>query len=319
MNTKRKCSLIIGVVFAFASTGTGQQPKSFLSVQDILSGWQANYGALKSMKVSYFEKIVSAEPPVSDPNIVKTLVKWIHVERVEEGKKFRARSSAAKEGFADIESVEETSFDGVYQRVYLPARKLGTIYVGVTKEGIGTFNLLKRYLLSEPYIERPSVESEDSVFSKTVRRGLSDPNFTISVRPVLEQVAGQVCHVLEVEYVRRDKNKEKATIIWVAHEKGMLPMKYQEFDSKGAITHEITVEQIDFAKTKDGGLWFPKKAFRVINLPTHIGVLKHEFDLLEFVPYIKVNTNTFRLDFPNGTHVFDTELGLNYIMGVKGY
>jgi hypothetical protein len=312
MNTKRKCSLIVAATFAFATTGAGQPEKSFLSVQDILSAWQGNYGALKSMKVSYFEKIVSATPSPADPNIVRTFLKWNYVERVEQGSKFRVRYSATEEGFADIEGVGEMSFDGIHQRLYYPAQKEGSIYAGVAKEHT---NILKRYLLSEPYLERPRVESKDSIFSKTVSRGLTNPNLTISVRPVLEEISGQMCHVLEL--VKKGEKQIKADIIWVAHEKGMLPIKRQEFDSKGAITLEMEVEQIAFTKTKDGGLWYPKKAFRVINLPEYIGVVKYEFEVFNFVPNIMVDPNTFQLDFPNGTHVFDTESAVDYIAGVE--
>ena len=312
MNTKRKCSLIVAAAFAFATTGAGQPPKSFLSVQDILSGWQSNYGALKSMKVSYFEKIVSATPSPADPNIVRTFLKWNYRVEVEQGSKFRMRYSAVEEGFANIKGVGETSFDGIHQRLYYPAEKEASIYAGVAKKHT---NLLKRYLLSEPYIERPGVESKDSVFSKAVSRGLTDPNLTISVRPALEEISGQMCHVLEI--VKKGEKQNKMDIIWVAHEKGMLPIKRQQFNSKGAITLEMEVEQIAFAEAKDDGLWYPKKAFRVINLPEYIGVVKYEFEVFNFVPNIEVDPNTFQLDFPNGTHVFDTELAVDYIVGVE--
>ena len=317
-NTKRKCSLIAAAVFVLASTGAGQEAKSFLSVQDILSGWQNNYGELKSMKVSYSEEIVSAEPSQRDPNITNNLVKWTYLEKVEEGKKFRVKSSAARvkpsvseQSFADINSIEEMTFDGIHQRRYFPAQKTGQIYAGLTYRDAGTDNRLKHYLLADPYT--PLVEGEDSVFSKTIKKGLTDPNLTISVRPVLEQISGQMCHVVKI--FRKDEITA-ADFIWVAHERGMLPMKFQE-SGLGRIVHEITVEQVDFAKTENGGLWFPKKAFEVWNLPESLGVIKYELNVLEFVPNIKVNPNTFQLDFPNGTQVGDTELGLSYTVGVK--
>jgi hypothetical protein len=314
INTKRKCSLIIATVFVLASTGAGQETKSFLSVQDILSGWQSNYGELKSMKVSYSEEIVSAEPSQRDPNITHRLAKWHYVERVEEGRKFRARTSITEKGFADINSIEESSFDGVHQRVYRPGLKQGLILVKGDKKGIPS-NLLKSYLLLEPFsTSLPSKDNEEPEFSRMISNGLTDPNLTISVRPVLEQISGQMCHVLEI--VRKDKTEEKAAIIWVAHEKGMLPMKVQEFGG-GTMPRERTVEQVDFAKTENGGLWFPKKASQVLNLPQSLGIIKYEFNVLEFVPDIKTDPNTFQLDFPNGTQVGDTELGLNYTVGVK--
>ncbi len=319
MNTKRKCSLIAAAAFTLATSGAGQTAKSFLSVQDILSEWQSNYGSLKSMKVSYCEKVVSAEPSPADPNFVRTSLMWNYLEKIEQEGRFRSRYSTAEEGFAKSDGIREMVFDGAYQKIYIPAEKEGRIYAGLSNRNIGTGNVLKRYLLSEPYIERPFVESEESIFSKAVKRGLTDPNFTIYVRPTLEEVAGEMCHVLELDFIRSDKEKCKTEIIWVAHEKGMFPLRHQQFDPKGAITHEMTVEQTDFAETKEGGLWFPKKASRTINLPEYFGVVKYEFNVFEFVPGIEVDPNTFQLDFPNGTRVFDAELGLNYIVGVKGY
>jgi len=70
----------VAVLLAFASVVAGQEAKSFLSVQEILSGWQNNYGSLKSMKVSYCQHVVSAEAPQKDPNITKQLVNWNYVE-----------------------------------------------------------------------------------------------------------------------------------------------------------------------------------------------------------------------------------------------
>ena len=298
------------------------QAKSFLSVQDILSGWQSNYGALKSMKVSYSEEVISAEPPINDPNMVNRMVKWVYVEKTEEGKKFRAKSAVAQakpltveKSLDDINSVEEMTFDGIHQRRYSSARKIGQIYAGPFLSNASTTNRLKNYMMLNRYNEQPGAENEEPVFSRIIKKGLSDPNLTLFIRPDLEQISGQSCHVIEL--FRKDTPKDKAAnIIWVAHEKGMLPMKFQEIFF-GAILHEITIEQIDFAKTENGGLWYPKKAYEFWNRPQSLGVTKQEFNVLEFVPDIKTDPNTFYLTFSNGTQVTDTEVGINYTVGVK--
>jgi hypothetical protein len=324
MNRKIKYGLVLALTFVLVAVSTAQEVKSFLSVQDILAGWQKNYGSLKSMKVSYSEEIISAEPSQKDPNITNRLVKWTYVERTEEGKKFRAKSSVArvrppvaKDSFADINSVEEVTFDGIHQNRYLPAQNTGQVFAGLTQKNVGTGNLLKKYLLSEPYLTSASVKvDEEPEFSKIISKALSDPNLTVSVRPVLEEIAGQMCHVLDIEFIKKDNTKGKMAVIWVAHEKGMLPMKIQEFGG-GTMSRERAVEQIDSVKTKDGVLWFPKKAYEVLNLPASLGVIKQEFNVLEFVPDIQVDPNTFQLNFPNGTQVADVELGLEYKVGVK--
>jgi hypothetical protein len=312
MITKAKYSLIMYALFAFVNTGVGQEIKSFLSVQDILSIWQSNYSSMKSMKVSYVDNVVAAEPSKRDPNFANRLIKWVHVERIEEGKKFRMRSSKTKEGFADINKIEESTYDGVNQKRYFPVKKMGQVFGSISDKG--EINRMRQILLSDPYIERSGVESDESVFSKTVKKGLYDSNYVISVRPNLEEVSGQMCHVLEL--VTNDEIKDKAAIIWVAHEKGMLPMKFQ-YLSRGIVSKEILVVEIDFAKSENGGLWFPKKAFEISNNPESIGFIKQEFNVLEFVPNIKTDPNTFKLDFPSGTYVGDAELGINYTVGVK--
>lgn len=324
MNTKRYCGMIITMIFIFECPALGQEAKSFLSLQDILSTWQNNYGELKSMKVSYTEELISAEPPPNDPNATKRMAKWVYVERIEEGKKFRGKSSTSmvkpakvEDSFSDINNVDEMTFDGIQQRRYFASQKAGQIFVNPMLQNAATVNRLKRYLMSEPYLEWTGSEireTKESIFSRSIKTALSDPNQIISVRPDLEEVAGQICHV--VESYRKDTPKEKvATIIWVAYEKGMLPIKYQRIGSEG-IVHEITVEQIDYAGTGNGGLWFPKKAYEMDKSPS-LGIIKTELNVLEFVPNIKVEPNTFKLDFPNGTQVYDSELGIGYTVGVK--
>jgi hypothetical protein len=312
MNIKIKYALTATIIFILAGLSRGQETKSFLSIQDILSVWQNNYGKLNSMKVSYSEHLVSYQPP-SDSNI--RLTEWTFEQRTEEGKKFYLRSSHSENGFGDINSIEEVTFDGIHQRDYLPARKIGQIHQGLFKQNPRTNNRFKRYLLSDADPAQRGIESQETEFVGTINSGLTDPNLMISIRPNLEEIAGQMCHVIEV--FRKDTPKDKAAhIIWVAHEKGMLPMMNQQLGPMGII-HEITVEQIEFAKTQSGGLWYPKKGYEYVNASKSVGIMKYEFNVYEFVPGIKTDVNNFRLDFPNGTHIFDNELGIDYTVGVK--
>jgi hypothetical protein len=309
MKTKRKFSLIITMMFIFTFSSSGQETKSFLSIQDILSTWQS--------KVAYSEKIINAEPSKSDPNITQSLVKFVYVETIEEGRKFISRLTPSEKGFADINSVEEIMFDGIHQKRYIHEINQGQIFAGLIHKSAGTNNRIKRYFLSEPYIDNPGIESGEPVFARTIKDALTDPNLTISVRPELEEISGQMCHVLDIEYFKNDKTKVKASTIWVAHEKGMLPMKLQIFGPEGGIYHERTVDKIDFAGIENRGLWYPKKAYELFNEPQSIGVITYEFNVFEFVPNIKTYPNTFRLDFPNGTQVNNAELGISYTVGVK--
>jgi hypothetical protein len=306
-------------VLVFAGAAVGEPQKSFLSVQDILSGWQSNYGSLKSMKVSYSQNNITIEPSQRDPNFNKNMIKRSYVEITEADGKFRSRKSSAENGFDDINSIEETSFDGIHERIFSAARKSGSIYAGLYIRTSGTLNILKRYFLLDPEIDQMGrIKNSEPEFSRKINRALTDPNWFISVRPYQEEMVGQMCHVIDIGYFKKDKTKGRAGVIWVAHEKGMLPMKVQEFDGDtDIISRERAIEQIDFAKTENGGLWYPKKAYELMNLPQSMGVIKIELIVTEFVPNIKVDPNVFNLDFPNGTQVIDTELGINYTVGVK--
>jgi hypothetical protein len=144
---------------------------------------------------------------------------------------------------------------------------------------------------------------------REIFRWASIKKFAVTVRPELETVAGKLCHVVEV-------TNPKGIIahrIWVTHECGMLPLKYQHCVNPG-LFDEIEVEQV--AETAGGGIWYPVKAYRTQNLKS-AGKVKYELTVHAFVPNVKVDDNTFRFDFPNGTSVVDKVLGIEYNVGVK--
>jgi hypothetical protein len=319
MNTKLKYNLIVLSFLTFGGIAAGEMSKSFLSVQDILSGWKNNYGELKSMKVSWSKNLISIEPPQRDPNYHKNMPKHSCIEITEEDGKFRSRSSISENCFNDINSIEETSFDGIHQKIYSSARKKGNIYAGLVISNPGSVNLLNRFFLLDPEIDYAGrIINTEPEFSRTIKEALSDPNLVVSVRPYLEEMAGQICHVIDIDFIKKDKTKEKGKVIWMAHEKGMLPVKIQQFNSyTNKMFRERAIEQIDFAKTENGGLWYPRKAYELMNLPNTMGALKVELNVTEFVPNIKVDPNVFTLDFPNGTQVSDAEMGISYTVGVK--
>jgi archaellum component FlaF (FlaF/FlaG flagellin family) len=312
LNRNRIC-LIITAIFVCAGIAESQETKSFLSVQEIFSGWQKNYGDLESMKVSYSSKIVSAEPSQKDPNFVKTLVPWDRKEILEEGGKFSQKTITPKRktqlGTEDINTILDISFDGTHQAVYFPDEKSAHIIPGLKSKMV---NSVKAFFLTD-YLETKDKETNTKKFSKIMNLGLYDPNFTISVRPFLENISGQMCHV--VELITKREQKDYVFTDWLAHERGMLPMKSQ-FRS-GSFSEGTLIEEIDFAKTENGGLWFPKKAYITLNTP-RAGNIKQEFNVSEFIPNIKTTPDDFKGKFPNGTRVHDEELGLEYTVGVKG-
>jgi hypothetical protein len=128
-----------------------------------------------------------------------------------------------------------------------------------------------------------------------------------SVRPNLELVGGQWCHVVEIEGLET---------IWVAHDKGMLPMKYCRYRYKGGeLIIERQVEEVGEVKTDTGSIWYPRRA-NSIGLGS---TAKYKCRLIvkEFEPNIQVDGDSFTFDFPSGTTVVDHVLGAEYVVGVR--
>jgi hypothetical protein len=287
-----------------------------LDVNAIIETWQNNYGNVKSMQVSYTERVLETKPPASDPNILDNLVMWQHLEKVEEGERYHARYcySMEKDG-SKPENLTERAFNGSITREYSSKEKYGTIQSGLTGRNVEVMNHLKEYMLldiymylkmgtSGPYWEK--AEPNALPRFREIFRWASIKKFTVTVRPELETVAGKLCHVIEVA----NKDGIIADKIWVAHECGMLPLKYER-NVNGRI-NGIEVEQV----AESNGIWYPVKAYRIQDTE-RTGRVKYELIVHKFVPNVKVDDETFRFDFPNGTMVDDQVLGIDYVVGAE--
>jgi len=129
---------------------------------------------------------------------------------------------------------------------------------------------------------------------------------TVTVRPKLESVAGQLCHVIEVLLPGKDHKgiaRQIKQVFWMAHNKGMCLMKYQWYwDDR--LNNEIEVKQIAMTDMDGTGIWYPVKAHKTI-FYDEFGLSKYELTVTDFVPNVEVNENTFRFDFPPDTDVYD--------------
>jgi hypothetical protein len=316
---KIKSPAVFAVVFitVFALTvcaiaGEVNEPKkAFLDVNTILETWQSNYGNIKGMQVSYTEQVLEKEPSASEPNILNNLVVLYHEDRVEEeGNRYHIRCSEADDGFAKQDNITEEVFDGSTSRKYEGRRKTGTI-----KSGPSIWRgpaILKTYMLLDFDIAitmgpfGPRIEKQDPNalprFEEIFRRA-SIRGYTVTVRPELETVAGKLCHVIEI--AKGDMLIDK---LWVAHECGMLPLKYEQHNFKNI--NGIEIEQV----AGSNGILYPIKAYRSSDTEC-FGKIKYELIVYSFVPNVKVDDNTFRLDFPNGTMVTDKVKGTYYVVG----
>jgi hypothetical protein len=289
--------------------GTSEPPKSFLGVEAILEGWESNYGSIRSMEVSYTYQLLDFKPPATNPDF-SGLVRYQHLERVEEGKRYHTRYSTAKNGFIKSENLMENSFDGEITREYSAMDKAGMICSGLIGRDVETMNVLKQFMLLDTARSRK--------YAEEYPEGI--PRFSLFLRspkakvlPLLEPVAGQLCHLVEIiDKTERTNNVFK---IWVAHERGMLPLKYQHY-LNNVLTIEHEVEEIGYTETDGQGIWYPKEVYQIQNRKT-FGTMKFQLTTHKFVPNIKTHDNTFRFDFPNGTRIWDKVADIQYTVGIE--
>lgn len=322
-------SVIISCLL-FAQSAAGQtdidKQEAFLDAQTLVDGWEASYCHIDSLKVSCTRKLVDERG--QNPIINLQQCQFMHHERIQNGDKFLSRFTRTEQGF-DNGSYMIDSFDGSISREYISGDSSGVICRGLLNRATDRMNLLAEFLqinLSE--FAKPVSEKDPSwevklrqqypqgipVFLKRYNAALALGDLRVRVRPYLEYVAGEACHVLELYLIGRNE------AFWFAHEKGMLTMKTMyvttlDIAPRKEVKREV--KEIACAKTETGILWYP----RVIMEESTIGQ-DYSFTLKmtvnEFVPYFKASPETFSYEFPRGTRVWDKIRNLKYMVGFYG-
>jgi hypothetical protein len=295
---------LLGVLLLKSGVCNGAT-KAFLDASAILDAWEANYSTIQTMKVNYSEKIVEVTGPYTD-----SLVRNEHMERIQNGKLHYVRYSMADDGFAEKDSIIERSFDGTVSKGYMPMDKMGRITSGLTGNVLDGLNHMEIYML----MNRVPLDSYKGdfpegtpMFSALLRGGIKGG--WAKVRSELEPVAGELCHVVETR-TSKDSNINR---IWVAHAKGMLPLRY-EVVRDGEVVSKMEVLEVAKTMTDTGESYYPSKAYREINRPRG-GKAKFELEAREFIPHVRVSSDTFNVDFPEGTRIRDEVAGISYVKG----
>ena len=292
--------------------------KSFLNAEEILAAWESSYGSIRTMKFSYVYRLVEFQPsqmtednpeePLPNPTKIK------HVERIEEGKRYHLRYSLAEDGFNNPEWLVEYAFDGKITQSYMGSTKSGVISLGQmggseeTDEGLKRFMFLTNHktpdVLKDEY---PNGIPELALWFK-----LGKLRGRVVVRPHLEYVADQTCHVVEIidDSKVGGEPRELKLVYWIAHDKGMCPMKFQTLEN-GELENEIEIEKIAVTEMDNNRIWYPQKAHSAVYIE-EIGMIRNELTVTDFVPNIEVNEDTFRLDFIEGTRVTDIKSMISY-------
>ena len=298
----------------------GGKQEAFLDAQMLIDGWEASYCHIDSYKVRY-AKIMLDE---KGQNPSYKIARSIHQERIQDGRKFLVRTGDSPQAFDGTGDYAIRSFDGSIGKGYLsdlsgrnPGR--GTIYRGLSGKSSEIMNLLGYFLESVPDLANKPTSREGPRWKVLKQQyPLGIPIFLrwynsaleaegVKVRPYLESVAGESCHVLELDF------KSHSRTYWFAHEKGMLPMKKRLVLGGGKVATK-EVKEIVSVTTDTGILWYPRVIMEEqIKGPNYSYTMKVTVD--EFVPYFKAPAETFSYVFPNGTRVWDKIKDLRYRIG----
>jgi len=299
--------------------------EAFLDAQTLVDGWDANYGHIDSFKVRC--STIPLEEKGQNPN-PRTRPRFFLYERIQDGGKFLSRRTRSPQGFDDTDDYPVAVFDGTIGKEYVSSpssrdRPYGWIYRDSHSRDSGRMNLLGDFLGSLPELYS-SEKGQSWKVKPTQQYPLGIPTFItwynhaleingILVRPYMESVAGESCHVLELDF------ESHRSTYWFAHEKGMLLMK------KKWVTHESRwtalvrtvrtkeAKEIASATTEKGVLWYPRVITDELIRPDHSYTTK--VTIHEFVPYFKAPAETFDYEFPNGTRVYDKIKDLRYTVG----
>ena len=322
MNKKHLCKSIVLLWLTNLSTiafGGSEPPASHLSASELLELYSSMYSSIHNMSVSYTDVVEEVIPdPNAPPDAMKYLIRYQKVDRIEEGDKYYIRYSFSMDpnGFGKgYERLNGASFDGSVTMEYNSRTKSETIYPGRTGKSYEHTNILPDYMLMNNIIiaDRERVRKDLPDRKVPMIDFLSDPQG--KVRPHLEQISGQWCHVVDTIYPSiPDLPKIGRATIWFAADKGGLPMKLEEFDGYGKYERSILVKKIAAAEDKTNVVWYPQEAI-MTTYSLGEGTIKHKFVCHELWVNIETNEDTWKVSFPEGTGVVDYISGISYNAG----
>ena len=308
-----------GVITAIGACllGASSEPqRSFLNAEAISAAWESTYASIRTMRVSYGTLLEEYRPPTSNPE-EPSPIKCTHVKRVEDGIRYHIRFSTADQGFDAPESLTERAFDGTVSRDFLAGKKSGSVFLGLKRTSLERENRLKTFMLLETQPTRIYLKDKypNGVPELLLTLTMGIAKKGVTVRPHLESVAGELCHVVEVVLSGSDHKRiprQFRELFWMAHDKGMCLMKYQSYED-ASLRMEIEVKQLAAAKMDGTTIWYPQKAHMVL-LNEDFGLEKIGLNVTEFVPNVEVDEHTFRFSFPTGTHVYDEISGISFVV-----
>ena len=300
-------------ILAYAGT---EPPASYLNASELLELYSSMYTSIHNMSVSYTDVVEELLLDPNAPDTISDLIRYLKVERIEDGDKFYNRESFSTDpnGFGkSYERLNEYAFDGSVTMEYWAGYKKGYIIPGRTGKSYEHRDDLLKYMLINKLVFR-----EESKLREYYPNGAPSINFDVSpngkVHPHLEKISGQWCHVVDTIYPRfPGEPKSGGTTIWFAADKGGLPMKFEKYNGYGECVKRIVVEKVAAVDGQVSNVWYPQEA--VITTSMVGGTLKYRFVCHELRVNVKTNEDTWKVSFPVGTRVLDQIIGIFYDVG----
>jgi hypothetical protein len=316
MNSRAlRFSFILFVLFLDQLSISADAGTAFLDRSAIVRSWESNYYyQIKNAEIVYSRHLVKENYADIDTDKLpikvdfNAVVRDYYEARISDynSNKFYAETATSMEGFEDRNSRLMYAFDGKNTTSYVPTDNLGVIRPGLLGRGVeGEDNIKPLMLLTTLKIKALADKYPDGIpkFSRIFDRS------RVKVGDSIEVVSGQPCHVMELD-INEPGHSTFRHKVWVAHNKGMLPMKYEEFIN-GQLREKIEVEEIDSVETDTGTIWFPTIAYRTLQGKI-FGLTTCKFVTKSYKPNITVNEGTFRVTFPPGARIIDKVQNLEY-------
>lgn len=313
------CMFLATISFIDLIQAQSDGKKSFLDDSEILARWEESYGRIKSMRVAYRTRLVKYQQPkiqqIGPDEEFLMPIEHNEVERVEQGRHYLLRYSLAAEGLSNPEWLVEYSFDGKIAQSYSGSSESGWVSLEQRRGGNEqTMNDLKSFmfLMTKRVPDALKDEYPDGIPELAYWFKLGKLRAKVVVRPILEYIAGEPCHVVELidDSDYGGKPREIKKIFWLAHNKGMCVMKYQMLWN-GKVESEIEIATVGEVELDGRNLWYPQKAYRTLN-SDRFGTTKRELTVTEFVPNVNIDEKTFRLNYESGTHVLARPSMISY-------
>ena len=297
---------------------------AFLDAESLINGWKAQYGEINRMQFKLSEKVVDSDESQEDSKELEGLIKFRIGELIvdKETKRFHLKYSREEGGLDNPLNIYESAFDGNITKDYWgdnPLKKRGRIASGRRNSPNISEQTLEKYLLNfnVGYTQQDGEFNWVPLMDQLIELSKMD-NYSMVVKQNIEIVSNEPCHVIEVR-----KDGKPGVKIWFAHNKGMLPMKYQSFSSSSDVTEEIVVTETSKVETETGIMWYPSKAHHTQPISKNDdsgnlldGKITYELEVFKFIPNVEIDESTFQFEFPLGTEVRDEVAGnLDYTVG----